>query len=260
VETLVTADFASSLFARERFSWATEVVFRGFDYAATFSWALSGAVLAARRGYDLTGNFAIALVSSCGGGLLRDAVFLQAGPSAVVRSPAYVLIALLAALGTWLLGARSFGSWQLPLARTAVVLDALGLGAFAVVGTRLALAASIGVAGAMLIGVVNAVGGGLLRNVLLRQAPEVLTPGKLTALAAFAGTALYSLLALGLGVPDEWAGASTIALVTALRGASLRYGLSTRAVWSREVRRHFRRQLVARERRRGPAPAPGAGP
>src|SRR5688572_23604550 len=189
---------------------AAGMAFRYFDLGATFLWASSGAVLAARRGYDLTGIFAIALVSSCGGGLLRDAVFLQAGPPALVRSPDYVLIALLASLGTWLLGARPFGTWQLSLARTAVVLDALGLGAFAVVGTRLALAASIGVAGALLIGVVNAVGGGLLRNVILRQTPEVLAPGKLTALAAFAGAAIYSVLSLWLDVEDKWAGAVSI--------------------------------------------------
>jgi uncharacterized membrane protein YeiH len=247
VETLdIFERSAANLFSAERFWWATEVVFRGFDYAATFSWALSGAVLAARRGYDLTGIFAIALVSSCGGGLLRDAIFLQAGPPALVRSPAYLLIALLASLGTWLLGVWQLGRWHRPLARLATVLDALGLGAFAVVGTRLALAAGIGVVGALLIGVVNAVGGGLLRNLLLRQAPEVLAPGKLTALAAFAGTAVYSLLALWLGVGDVWAGGVTIALVAALRGASLRYGLSTRAVWSVEARKRFRRALVAR--------------
>jgi uncharacterized membrane protein YeiH len=236
----------SSALSGERLSWASELVFRCFDYAATLSWALSGAVLAARRGHDLTGIFAIALVSSCGGGLLRDALFLQAGPPALVLSPVYLLLALVAALGTCLVGARMFGRWQRPLALTALVLDTIGLGAFAVVGTRLALAASLSVVGALLVGVVNAVGGGLLRNLLLRQAPEVLAPGKLTALAAFAGTALYSMLARGLGVGDVWAGGLTIAAVAALRGASLRYGLSTRAVWSVEVRRQFRRQLVAR--------------
>ena len=63
---------------------AAGVAFRYFDFAATFLWASSGAVLAAQRGYDLTGIFAIALVSACGGGLLRDGLFLQAGPPMLV--------------------------------------------------------------------------------------------------------------------------------------------------------------------------------
>ena len=62
-------------------------VLPGFlDYGATLSFALSGALLAARRGYDLSGVIAIAIVSGTGGGLLRDGIFLNQGPPALVTS------------------------------------------------------------------------------------------------------------------------------------------------------------------------------
>jgi uncharacterized membrane protein YeiH len=83
---------------------------RAFDLVASFIWAASGALLAARRGFDVTGIFAVALVSSTGGGLLRDGLFLQAGPPALVRTPAYVVIAGGAALVVWLFGKRVEGN------------------------------------------------------------------------------------------------------------------------------------------------------
>jgi uncharacterized membrane protein YeiH len=219
---------------------AAGVAFRYFDGVATLLWAVSGAVLAARRGYDLTGIFAIALVSSCGGGLLRDALFLQAGPPMLVRTPTYVVLTLLASLFTWGVGEALHGRVPRAVTQLTGLADALGLGAFAVVGMRLALAASISVAGAMLVGVVNAVGGGVLRSLLLHRTPVIFRPGELTALAAFAGTLLYGALAVLLKVDDNAAGFSAIALVVALHWASRRYRLQTRAAWSAEARRRRR--------------------
>jgi uncharacterized membrane protein YeiH len=236
----VSAASAARLLTHDGLWSAAGLAFRYFDLTATLSWALSGAVLAARRGYDFTGIFVIALVSSCGGGLLRDAFFLQAGPPALVRTPSYVLLALLASALTWQLGLRSNGrlpNWMAPLMRVA---DAIGLGAFAVVGMRLSLAASIHVAGALLVGVVNAVGGGILRSLLLRRTPEVFRPGQLTALAAFAGTLSYALLAVFMHVDERVAGVVSIALVTVLHWASVRFRLYTRSVYSLEVRRRMR--------------------
>jgi uncharacterized membrane protein YeiH len=215
---------------------AAGAAFRYFDLAATFLWAATGAVQAARRGYDLTGIFAIALISSCGGGLLRDALFLQAGPPVLVRTPSYVLVALAASILTWRLGERLHGRMPRPILHLTELADAIGLGAFAVVGMRLALAASISIAGAMLVGVVNAVGGGVLRSIMLHRTPVVFRPGELTALAALAGLALYAALALGLHVDDNAAGLAAIALVAATNWMSRRYRFRTRAAWSSQTR------------------------
>lgn len=219
---------------------AAGVVFPYFDWVATLLWAVTGAVLAARRGYDLTGIFAIALVSSCGGGLLRDALFLQAGPPMLVRTPTYVVLTLVASLFTWRIGESLHGRVPKAVTQLTGLADAFGLGAFAMVGMRLALAASISVPGAMLVGVVNAVGGGVLRSLLLHRTPVVFRPGELTALAAFAGTLLYAALAVGLKVDDNAAGFAAIALIVGLHWGSRRYRFQTRAAWSAEARRRRR--------------------
>lgn len=229
--------------------WRAEgLAFRYFDLGATFLWATSGAVLAARRGYDLTGIFAIALVSSCGGGLLRDALFLQAGPPIIVRTPSYVILTLLASLLVWGLGERLQGRLPNLVVQLTGIADAIGLGAFAVVGMRLALAASISVAGAMLVGVVNAVGGGIVRSLLLHRTPEVFRPGQLTAIAALVGTLLYAALALGLRVDQDASGLAAIALAAATHWASRRFRLQTRAAWSTGARRRRRPSRTSRSR------------
>jgi uncharacterized membrane protein YeiH len=199
-----------------------------FDYGATFVWALSGALLAARRGYDVFGVALVALVSATGGGLLRDGLFLQSGPPAVARTPNYLLIVLTAVLlvrvtGGWLNGLRHLP----PVAR---IVDALALGAYAVVGMRLAMEARLSLPAVAMVGVVNAVGGSMLRDVLMRRELEVCKPGTLMALAALASTIVYLVLGPGLGVSPIAAGAATVAAAALVRAVSLRYDLRTRAM------------------------------
>src|SRR5262245_23823894 len=155
-----------------------------FDYGATFLWAISGALVAARRGHDLSGVFALALVSATGGGLIRDGLFLQQGPPALVRTPAYLLIVAAAALIVLAIGARL--QRLAHYSHLVDLVDALGLGAYAVVGMQLSLAAGLSLPGVALVGVVNAVGGGVLRDLFTRQPIEVFQPGTLTASAALA--------------------------------------------------------------------------
>jgi uncharacterized membrane protein YeiH len=197
-----------------------------FDYGASFIWAASGALLAARRGFDLTGIFAIALVSSTGGGLIRDGLFLQQGPPVLVRSSAYIAIAAGAALLVWSIG-RNLQHLR-AFTRIAAVADAVGLGGFAVVGMDLATRAGLSLPGVVLVGVVNAVGGGLLRNLLLYETPEIFRPGELTALAALSGCLLHVLLTSAFGTDEHIAAGATVGLVSALRFASVKYGLRTR--------------------------------
>ncbi len=179
------ATFLADWSARVAWLPAMGLAWRAFDLGASFIWATSGALHAARRGFDVTGIFAVALASATGGGLLRDGLFLQAGPPALVHTPAYVIMAGAVALGVWGFGERVEGHRL--LSRTVMLADALGLGAFAVVGMHLSLAAGLSLPGVALVGVVNAVGGSILRSALLLQIPEVFRPGELTALAALVG-------------------------------------------------------------------------
>jgi len=199
-----------------------------FDYPATFLWAVSGAILAARRGYDIAGIFAIALVTATGGGVFRDGIFLQGAPPVLLRTPIYLEIVAAGAVLVMLVGRYIH---QTPLfIRLIGAADALGLGAYAVVGLQLAASKGMAPAALCLVGVVNAVGGGVLRDVLMRQEPEVFRPGTLTASAALAGCLLYLLLTRTFNIDATPAGWSAVLLTFVVRAASIFLHLETRPV------------------------------
>lgn len=157
-----------------------------FDLVATFVSALAGALVAVRRQYDYVGVFALAFVTGLGGALIRDGIFLQNGPPAAVRDSRY----LLAVLAATLLGV-GIDQLNTPLSRVVLVFDAIGLGVYAVVGADRSLAAGLGHLGAIVVGVINAVGGGVLRDVFTREEPVVFKPGQFYATAAAVAAGLY---------------------------------------------------------------------
>jgi uncharacterized membrane protein YeiH len=202
-------------------------VFSLFDVVATLFWAISGAMLGARRGFDILGIFIVAMVSSVGGGLLRDGFFLQDGPPRFLQSPLTLGLIVAAVLIVLLIGHRIR---TLPWFGGAVAaLDAMGAGAYSVVGIQLAIAASLPVGAVILIGMVNAIGGGMLRDILLGQVPQVLKPGVVLSLATLSGCILFVAL-LQLEVASNLAGLVTVIVVFAIRMVALRFDLRTRAL------------------------------
>jgi len=199
-----------------------------FDFGATFLWTVSGALLGARRGYDIIGILILALVSSTGGGLLRDGLFLQQGPPVLVRSPVYLGIVLLGTLVVVLFGHRvqRIKAFE-PLVG---LVDALGLGAYAVVGMNRAEAAGLSLLGVALVGMVNAVGGGLLRSVLLAREPRLFRPGTLEAAAALIGCGLFLAVTRLTDVAQTSAAWLTIVVVFIIRALAVRYKVSTKAL------------------------------
>jgi uncharacterized membrane protein YeiH len=192
------------------------------DLGATLLFGLSGALMAARRGYDPVGLFMVALATGVGGGLLRDGLFLQEGPPACVQDGRYLLvIAAASVLGYFFAAALD------RIRGVLLVVDALGLGTYAVVGVQKSLVLGLGVEAAMFIGVINAVGGGLLRDVLVREEPVLFKPGEYYALVAMAGAGLFCLLTVQLQWPAGRAAALAIAATFLLRMVSLRLGWTT---------------------------------
>lgn len=194
-----------------------------FDLGATLLFGLSGALLAARRGYDPVGLFVVALVTGVGGGLLRDGLFLQQGPPAFVQDPRYLLVLLVASVLGYF-----FAAGLDRIRGLLFVVDALGLGIYAVVGAQKSLGLGLAAGAATFIGVVNAVGGGLLRDVLVREEPFLFKPGEYYALVAAAGAGLFCLLAAELAWHPPRAAAVAIAVTFALRLVSHRLGWMTR--------------------------------
>ena len=193
------------------------------DLAATLLFAVTGALAGVKKGYDLVGICVLALVTGLGGALLRDGLFLQQGPPAVLVDPRY----LGAVLAGTIVGI-AFGRHLHRLNLVFSVADALALGTYAVVGGQKSLAAGLPALAATLVGVVNAVGGSLLRDVLVHQEPLVFRPGEFYALAALGGVVVHlALVALGVGaVPAALAG---IAAAFVVRMLSLTLGWRTGA-------------------------------
>jgi uncharacterized membrane protein YeiH len=187
-----------------------------FDLAAVFVFALTGALAAIRKGYDIVGLFTLGLATGLGGGILRDAMFLAAGPPAAIREPRY----LGAALAAGLVGA-AFGA-RIDRFRAAFeILDAVGLGAYAVVGAQAGLRHGLSGPSSVLVGVVTAVGGGVLRDLLSREEPLIFRPGHIYTVAALAGSGLFVGL-VSSDVKPSWAGLAGAAVAVLLRMLSLR--------------------------------------
>jgi uncharacterized membrane protein YeiH len=167
------------------------------DLLAVGIGALQGATFAAQfrdRRLDLLGVAIIGIATGLGGGLLRD-VLLSQLPAALSNNW-YLLVATAAALLGMLLE-RLFARLSVFI----TVLDALTIGLYCAIGTSKALAAGLPPVPAVFVGVLAAVGGSILRDLLLGVPIAVMSVGSLYAVAAVAGAAsLVALDALGLPV------------------------------------------------------------
>ncbi len=196
------------------------------DLAAAFLFGLTGALAALKRGYDWIGLLALAFATAVGGGLLRDGIFISQGPPAVTKDSRYVLVILASAGVGYVLREH-----VVRFNKVIAWLDALGLGAYAVVGIQKALAADLSVAAAVLVGVINAVGGGVLRDVLVREEPLVFKPGQFYVLAVILGCLLFVLLGLQFGMEVMPAALITIGATFLFRVLAIQFNWKTSPVW-----------------------------
>jgi uncharacterized membrane protein YeiH len=200
-----------------------------FDLGAVFVFGITGALAAVYRGYDFIGLFALAFVTGVGGGLIRDSVFIQQGPPAVATDGRYFFAILLSGIVGFLFHKR-----KKHIKRIIAVFDAVGLGAYAVVGVQKALAASLSIPASIMVGIINAAGGGLLRDILVREEPLLFKPGQLYVLAALAGCVLFVLLAVYLGIQTELAALVTITFTFILRMLAIKFNWSTKPLYRSE--------------------------
>ncbi|GIF63296.1 membrane protein [Asanoa ishikariensis] len=180
---------------------------------------LQGALFAAGRRHrriDVLGVIVIGLAVSLGGSLLRDIMLNQ--PPVVVWNNSYLLVAGASAiLGMLLHPAFARAAWLI------TTLDAVVMGLFAAIGASKALSLGVGEAGALVVGVIGAIGGGMLRDVILNLPISFLQVGTLYAVAAGAGAGTFVLLA-ELGTPTLIAGLACLGVTTAVRLAAVHFG------------------------------------
>lgn len=198
--------------------------FNTLNLLGTFAFGLTGAMVAIRRGLDLFGILVLAAATGVAGGLARD-VLLGLTPPDVLRQIWPLAVAFASGLVAFF-----FGPLIERLNRPVMLLDAVGLGIFAVAGCQKALVHGLNAPGAVLLGVITAVGGGVLRDMMVAEVPRVLKED-VYAFAALAGAAVYA-GGLRLGVPDAAIAIGAVLLSFALRVASVRFGWKLpRAPW-----------------------------
>jgi uncharacterized membrane protein YeiH len=154
------------------------------DLVGTFVFALDGALTALRVArLDIVGVVTLGMMTALGGGIIRD-LLIGAVPPATFSDWRYLAVATAGGLVAFVVG-RQLERLTLPIS----LLDAAGLSLFAVTGASKALDFGLGAVQAIILGAVTAVGGGTLRDVLVRRIPAVLHSG-LYAIPALIGAAI----------------------------------------------------------------------
>ncbi len=189
------------------------------DLTGTFAFGLNGAFTAVRAArLDIVGVVTLGMTTALGGGILRD-VLIDSLPPATFSDWRYLVVAAAGALVAFLLSRRLFR-----LSSVIDVLDAAGLSLFAVTGASKALNYGLGAGQAVILGAITGVGGGTIRDVLVRQVPSVLRSG-LYAIPALIGAAI-TVTTIRLGVYGIPAGLGAAAGCFAVRMLGVRFNLN----------------------------------
>lgn len=203
-------------------------VLTAIEAAATVAFALSGLLEAARKRLDAVGVCMVAGLAAFGEGTLRD-VLLDRRPFFWVEHALWLwALLLLCVLAMLFMRARHFA----PTARAMQWPDAAGLGLFTASGTQIALHAGSPAIVAVLMGVVTAVFGGVLRDVVCNEIASAFTDHRPYAICAFAGGWML-VAANGAGLAD-WVGLVGAAAVTAVLRALAIWTGFTLPRWSRD--------------------------
>lgn len=199
------------------------------DIVGIFVFALSGGLVAVRARLDLFGVVVLAWVSGLGGGIIRD-VFLGDVPPDGISNPWYVVTVLAAGLvvfsfhGLFVDLSRHRPKLRLHrISQSVKYLDAVGLATFAVAGALKAVTLGAPPMAAIFVGGITSVGGGVIRDVLVGQVPEVLRR-ELYAVPALLGAAIV-VVAAELGHLSYLVIWSTLILVLGIRVAAIVFDL-----------------------------------
>ena len=186
------------------------------ELAGTFAFAISGATAARQRSF---GILAIAFVVACGGGIVRD-LCIGAIPPAGLTNWRYLVVAIVATgltVGLFPVVQR--------LKRPVLLFDALGLSLFAVTGAQKALSYGHNGEVAVLLGIATAVGGGVMRDILLNRVPVILEK------EIYASVALLGAVIVVLGNMLKWVSGDWVAIIALTVGFTLRL-LALRYHWN----------------------------
>src|SRR5688572_7541207 len=188
------------------------------DLIGVAVFAVSGALVAGRKQFDLLGVAVIATVTGIGGGTIRD-VLLDRHPVFWIEDPNYLLVILSAAALTIL-----YAHFRKPPRISLLIADALGLALFTISGAEVAEERNLPGIIVVVMGTITGTAGGLLRDVLSAEVPLLLRQADLYATAAIAGATAYLMLQAA-GLEPAHAALVGMATVVGLRLAAILWRL-----------------------------------
>jgi uncharacterized membrane protein YeiH len=193
--------------------YGSTVLQQVLNFAGIAVFSASGAVVGVRKGFDLFGIAVMGVLTGVGGGILRD-LLLDISPPYSIQHWGNMTVALVAVgLGT------VFAKVIIRLNTSVLVLDAFGMGFFATAGAALAVDNGASWFAACLLGMLSAIAGSIIRDVLARDVPMVMGPDDLYAIPAMLGAITY--VALDYFFPQWIALVVGTVLATALRLAAM---------------------------------------
>ena len=192
-----------------------------FEIVAVVLGACSAMITAAKKNFDFVGTYALAIVVSFGGGTIRD-VLLDRRPFFWVDRWEYLVVIFVLCIP--FVYSRPVHQLAKRVVARGELVDAVGLGFYAVVGCTLAIEAKQPMVVAVLLGVITSNGGGIMGDVLTNEVPAYFRHGTLYTTAAFAGALAFAMLrgfGNSIAVPVAVSLAVALRLLSLWRGASL---------------------------------------
>ncbi len=188
------------------------------NFAGVAVFAASGAMVGVRKDFDMWGIVTVGVLTGAGGGVLRD-VLLGITPPSSIENFGNALTGTIASLLVF-----AFNPAFTKLRRSILVLDAFGMGLFAATGASIAVEVGASAFAATAVGLLTAVGGGVLRDVISNEIPLLLQPADLYAVPALVGATVVAVGSYHTPVPDwVWLIVGSI-LATGLRLLGLKFG------------------------------------
>jgi uncharacterized membrane protein YeiH len=211
-----------------------ELVLNVIEAAAVLISAIAGMILASNKRMDIVGTYALAIINAFGGGTVRD-LLLDNRPFYWMLHWEF-LVAILVLCVAFVYNARIYHI-AAEVSRRSVKIDAVGLALFTLTGVGIALSQERPMIVAVLMGVITGTTGGMLRDIVVNEVPDLFRPGALYATASFTG-GLAFVAALDNGVRFTFAAAIGVFVVVALRLASTSFGVRVPAAhWAEEGQR-----------------------
>jgi uncharacterized membrane protein YeiH len=189
------------------------------DLFGTLVFAVTGAFRAVKYELDILGVLVLSVFTGVGGGIVRDVV-LGSFPPAVFTNELYFFVCLGGGLLVFFTAPRIARWWN-----AVKIFDAIGLGVFAALGALKGYDHGLGPIGVIMMGTVTAVGGGVIRDILVSEIPAVLTSDFYATAAALGALSLWGARVLGLSPEISLGIAVLVTIGLRLLALRFRFGL-----------------------------------